>query len=241
MDKKLIVNSIGYVLKKEKLATLASQHSFHELVLEDLDQFPGFYDHYFIPANEGEKQPRSIFIVLRELESCKEDAFIRMTMKIKKKCSIYFNAALATLQLFNKPMLSIRVFMDDYDGLPELISYYKKEGISFHSRKDIKPFQSLIEIRKYFELEVLDKGIYKDLDQADTYYLQVPAYLNWDIFESMTITIRNNMSHKLYDAAQAAIYEKPGILDLVRIYDKKNDLEFLKLLSQKYIREFERL
>ena len=241
MDRKPIINSTGYLLKKEKLATLASPHSFHELVLEDLDQFPGFYDHYFIPVNEDEKRPRSIFIVLKELDSCKEDAFIRMTMNIKRKCRIKFDAALATLQLFNKPMLSIRVFMDNYDVLPELISYYKNEGLSFHSRKEIKPFLSLIEIRKYFELEVLDEGIYKDLDQCDTYYFQMPGYLSWDLFESITISIRNNMSHKLYDAAQAAIYEKSGILDLTRIYDKKNDLDFLKLLRQKYIREFERL
>jgi len=241
MDKKPIVNSPGYLLKKEKLATGATHHSLNELVLEDLDQFPGFYDHFFIPVNEVEKQPRSIFIVLKELESCKEDAFIRMTMKIKKKCAVHFAAALATLQLFNKPMLSVRVFMDDYDALPELISYYRNEGLVFHSRKDIKPFQSLIEIRKYFELEVLDEGIYKDMNQADTYYLQVPAYLTWNLFESMTIAIRNNMDHKLYDAAQAAIYEKPGILELIRIYDRKNDLDFLRLLRQKYLREFERL
>lgn len=240
MEVRSVITSLGYILKKEKLATFASQRNYPELILEDLDPFPGFYDHYFIPSNENEKRPRSIFIVLKELDLCKEDRLIRVTMHIKKVHSVSFNAAMAILQLFNKPVPSIRVFIDDYNQLPELISHYKEAGLSFHSKKDIKPFQSLIEVRKLFEMNVLDEGIYQDSDQDHTYYLRMPSYLTWEEFERATITIRNNMDHKLYDAAQAAIYEKSGLADLVRIYDKQTNLETLKILQQKYINEIER-
>ena len=234
------ITSLGYVLKREKLATLASHLPYNELILEDLDPFPGFYDHYFVPANEGEKRPRSIFLIIKELDICKEDSFIRMTMHVKREHKVDFDAAMAIIQLFNKPTTCIRVFMDDYDQLPDLISHYKKAGMAFQARKEIKPFQSLIEVRKYFELKPMEQDIYVDLDQPDTYYLRMPSYLSWDEFEKATISIRNNMSHKLYDAAQAAIYEKSGLVDLVRIYDRKATIETLTLLKQKYSAEFSR-
>ena len=49
------------------------------------------------------------------------------------------------------------------------------------------------------------------------------------------------MSHKLYDAAQAAIYEKTGMVDLIRIFDRKADLEKLEVLKEKYISEINRI
>jgi len=241
MEGNCVITSLGYVLKKEKLASFASQRNYAELILEDLDPFPGFFDHYYLPANESEKKPRSIFVVLKELDLCKEDKFIRMTMHIKSAYSIRFDAAMAILQLFNKATPSLRIMMEDYEQLPQLLEYYKNGGLAFHSWKDIKPFSSLIEVRKFFEMETLTEGIYRNIEQQDTYYLRVPGYLPWDDFERITINIRNNMNHKLYDAAQAAIYEKTGLVDLIRIYDRKASLETLGVLRQKYITEFERL
>ncbi|MBL0135884.1 MAG: hypothetical protein IPP79_18870 [Chitinophagaceae bacterium] len=49
------------------------------------------------------------------------------------------------------------------------------------------------------------------------------------------------MNHKLYDAAQAAIYDKSGLVDLVRIFDRKADVEILDQLRLKYLNEFERM
>jgi hypothetical protein len=99
----------------------------------------------------------------------------------------------------------------------------------------------LIEVRKFFELEELRNGIYKDLDQSDTYYFTVRKYLAWDDFKKITISIRNNMDYKLFDAAQAAIYEKSGIIDMIRIYDKRALTDDLALLSQKYEDEISRI
>jgi hypothetical protein len=53
------------------------------------------------------------------------------------------------------------------------------------------------------------------------------------------MVIRNNFDTKTNDAAQASIYDKPGIVELVRIYDRKADLYKMKLLRQKYVIEAE--
>ena len=234
------IQSLGYLLKKEKLATLASEQPHPELLLESLQPYPGFYEEYFLPTNAREQRPKSVFMVIKNFDVCHEDDFIRMTMHIKRDHKIKFDAALSSIVLFNEHATSIRVNMDDYGQLTELITHYKQVGVKFQPAKLVKPFQSLIKIRRFFDLELMAEGIYKDADKPDTYYLRVPIFMTWEEFEKVTIAIRNNFDYKTYDAAQAAIYNKDGIVELVRIYDRKAGLSKLQSLRQKYIIEVER-
>lgn len=234
------IQSLGYLLKKEKLATLALEHPHPELLLESLEPYPGFYEEYFLPTTIREQRPKSVFLVIKNFDVCHEDDFIRMTMHIKRDYRIKFDAALSSIIMFNEPNTSIRVHMEDYSQLPELIKHYKEVGVKFQSWKQVKPYQSLIKIRRFFDLEVMAEGVYKDNDKEDTYYIKVPLFMTWDEFEKATIAIRNNFDYKTYDAAQAAIYDKPGIVELVRIYDLKADLSKLQSLQQKYAIEVER-
>lgn len=234
------IQSLGYVLKREKLATLASDHHHPELLLESLEPYPGFYEEYFLPTTAREQKPKSVFMVIKNFDVCHEDDFIRMTMHIKRDHQIKFDAALSSIMMFNEQATSIRVNMEDYSQLHELINHYKQVGVKFLPAKQVKPYQSLIKIRRYFDLEVMSEGIFKDIDKTDVYYLRVPVFMTWDEFEKATIAIRNNFDYKTYDAAQAAIYDKHGIVELVRIYDRKADLSKLQSLRQKYIIEVER-
>lgn len=234
------IQSLGYILKKEKLASLASDHALPVLLLESLDPFPGFYEEYFVPTTAREQKPKSVFIVIRNFDVCHEDDFIRMTMHIKRDHQIKFDAALSSILLFNESATAIRVNMEDYSQLPQLINHYQQVGVKFLPVKQVKAYQSLIKIRRFFDLVVMAEGIYKDADKPDVYYMRVPLFMTWDEFEKATIAIRNNFDYKTYDAAQAAIYDKGGIVELLRIYDRKADLAKLQSLQQKYIIEVER-
>ncbi len=234
------IQSLGYLLKKEKLASLASVHTHSEMLLESLEPYPGFYEEYFVPTTAREQKPKSVFMVIKDFDVCHEDDFIRMTMHIRRDHQIDFDAALSSIVLYNKPATTIRVNMQDYSQLRELIRHYEQVGVKFQPNKQVKPFQSLIKIRRFFDLEVMAEGVYKDVDKEFTYYIRVPLYMTWEEFEKATIAIRNNFDYKTYDAAQAAIYNKPGIVELVRIYDRKADLSKLQSLQKKYIIEVER-
>lgn len=241
MDQLKPIETLGYILKKEKLASLASDKNFKELILEDLDLYPGFYDQFFIPANENEKRPQSIFLILKEFDICHEDRFIRMTTAIKRKHRIGFDAVLGNLQLFNQQSPCIRVFMDDYSQIGELLEYYKSMGLHFQPHTRVAPYLSLIKLKKFFLMEPIAEGIYKSIDQEDIYYFTVPAFLEWDDFEKITVQIRNNWTNKIYDAAQVSLYDKSGMIEMVRIFDLKADLEKLTYLRQKYAWEIGRL
>jgi len=231
------IQSLGYLLKKEKLATLASDHDHSELLLESLEPFPGFYEEYFVPTTDRDQRPKSVFMAIKNFDVCHEDDFIRICTHIKRDHKIKFEAALSSIVLFNETATTIRVIMEDYSQLQELINHFKQVGVKFQSEKQVKPYQSLIKIRRFFDLELMADGIYKDIDRLDTYYFTVPLYMTWPEFEKATISIRNNFTYKTYDAAQAAIYKKEGIVELIRIYDRKADLSKLQSLQQKYLIE----
>lgn len=232
--------SLGYLLKREKLATLASDQVHPELLLESLEPYPGFYEEYFVPTNDKDQQPKSVFMAIKNFDVCHEDDFIRICMHIKRDHNIKFEAALSSIVLFNEPTTTIRVMMEDYGQLAELINHFKQVGVKFHSAKQVKPYQSLIKIRRFFDLKFLAEGIYKDNDRLDTYYFTVPLYMTWSEFEKATLSIRNNFTYKTYDAAQAAVYNKEGILELIRIYDQKADISKLQSIQQKYLIEVAR-
>lgn len=240
MENKPHIGSIGFILKKEKLASLASVITYAELVIEDLDPFPGVYNQFADPLKENELKPRSVFFIPKESGVSHEDEYIRMTSKLKREHAIKFDAVPGYLTLFNKETPCIRVFMDDYNQLKELINLYKQEGMLFAPNRNVKPFHSLIKLRRYFEMDHMADGIYHDANQHNTYYIEVPVFLEWDVFEEVSISIRNNWDHKLYDAAQAAIYEKKGIVDMVRIYDRKTNLSNLQYLQEKFNYELSR-
>lgn len=234
------IQSLGYLLKKEKLVSLASDLVFPELLLESLEPYPGFYEEYFVPTNDRDQRPKSVFMVIKNFDVCHEDDFIRMTMHIRRDHKIEFDAALSSIMLYNKPATAIRVNMQDYNQLPELINHYRQVDVKFQANTTVKPYQSLIKIRRFFDLEVMAEGIYKDIDKEFTYYVLLPLFMTWSEFEKATIAIRNNFDYKTYDAAQASIYNKAGIVELVRIYDRKADLSKLQSLQGKYIIETNR-
>lgn len=240
MDNRNHIESLGFVIKKEKLTNLVSDYKFSELLLEDLDPFPGFYDHYHIPMNENEQKPRSIFAVVKSMAPEDMDDFIRITRKIKQAFQHRFDAVLGRLELQNTYVSCIRIYMDNYAFLPELISLFSANGVVFLPGRVVKPYNSLINVRKYFSLTAIAPSIYKDDDLADTYYFQIGKFLTWSKFEAITVAIRNNWDHKVFDAAQAGIYSKSGVVELVRIYDRKASIERLSYLKEKYDLEIAR-
>lgn len=240
MENAKTIESLGFVIKKETLSILESEHKFNELILEDLDPYPGFYDHFHIPLNEEEKKPRSIFALIKEMSFEQMDDFIRMTSNIKKQFASGFDAVMGRLNFQNGLATCIRIYMDDYSALPQLIELYKQSGIHFLPSRSVKPYSTMINIRKYMVLEQIVPSIYRDTELKDTYYFIVEKYVTWPKFEAISVNIRNNNNHKVYDAAQAGYYNQYGIVEMVRIYDQKATLDNLLYLKEKYEIEIER-
>jgi len=232
--------SIGTIWKKEKLASLEWEINFEELLLEDKDPLPGYYDHFEIPSQEKDLLPRWIFAILRPNLLSAPDNIIRITMQIQKNHDKEFDAAPGKLTLNNETVPCIRFQISEYSVLPDLLGLYTRHGLEFVPHRKVLPYESLIEITKFFDLAKIADDIYKDKDLADYYYILIPKGIDWETFEMVNKTVKNNSDHKVYDAALATAYNKHGIIDMVRIYDRKTNYDILKLLRSKYRNEVER-
>ncbi|MGE5317888.1 MAG: hypothetical protein ACM3ME_07815, partial [Chloroflexota bacterium] len=240
MESPKTIESLGFIIKKETLALLESEFKYSDLILEDLDPYPGFYDQFYIPVNEEEKKPRSIFAITKDLPFELMNDFIRKTVSIRNQINTRFDAVIGRVTLQNNLVNCIRIYMDDYNNLPQLIELYKQYGTEFLQTRTIKPYSSVIHLWKFMTLEEIVPSVYKDTELKDTYYFKVNKYVSWPKFETITTSIRNNNNHKVYDAAQAGYYSREGIVELVRIYDQKATLDNLIYLKEKYDLEIER-
>jgi hypothetical protein len=239
MNKK--IQSIGTIWKKEKLATLQWEVSFAELLLEAKDPWPGYYDHFEIPSQEKDLRPRWIFAVVKSTNISAQDNIIRLTTKIKRDSHQAFDAVPGKISLNNEIVSCIRFQVEDYKSLPEILRNYQKLGLEFAQHRKVSDYESLIKITKFFDLTRYDENIYTDDDLPDTYYIIIPQGLSWDAFEKATETVKNNSDHKVFDAALVSTYDKHGVIDMVRIYDRKTSNEILVHLKNKYRSETERI
>ena len=231
-NKKNVIETFGSISKREILASLEEEFCNGALVLESKFPFPGYY-HNTIPDNEV-LDPGSIFLITKKTHQ--DEEIMRINHEVKKSFRKRFDATVGSLVVFNETRPCIRIkFLQDYADVPELVSLYQKNGIQFLKYRKVKPYYNLIRIRKYFILETEDPGFYLDMEDQNMCYFQVPAYLKWNEFEKITLSMKRNMDEHKWDAALGTIYRKNCLVDMVRIYDETIDKEKIMFIKSKYM------
>ncbi len=219
------IETIGTIEKKETLVSL----NYNDLVLESLHPFPGYHG----TTVPDKPNPKSIFLVLKSKYD--EEQIIRATLRIKENYPSYFDASPGLIQVFNTSEPCIRIKgLENYQLIPELISLYKAEGLTFMKGRTIEAYQGLINIKKYFILDEINDGIYMDKETPEMGYFEIDEKLDWDFFEKITMEIKHNIEENNFDAALGTIYRKSGLKDVIRIYDTNVCLGECLFLSDKY-------
>lgn len=227
-----VIETIGTISKKETLASLEEAFSSGALVLENKIPFPGYY-HATIPDEEG-LNPRSIFLLTKKVHE--EEEVMRVNHLVKEKFKKAFDATVGEVLLFNEIRPAIRIKnMGSYQNISELIELYRKEGIHFLKYRIVRPYTALIKIRKYFALESTEPGFYIDTEDELMCYFQIPTYLKWNDFEKITIDLKRNLENNKFDVAIGTIYRKNSLVDMIRIYDKHDEIEKIMSIKQKFI------
>ncbi len=225
-----IIETMGTIAKVEKLETLENNIFENTLVLEETEPFPGYHGAN-LPTGYN---PTAIYPVLKKKVSTIR--IMRITQHIRKYFKSGFDATAAEISINNDVLTCIRLRnLDSYTIIPELQKHYMHEGLAFMKKKKIQG-DGVIEIKKHFELEKLDEGIFKDLEDPLMYYLEIPAHLNWSLFFEITTSIKHNIDDLSFDAALGSIYMKE-IAEVVRIFARDVKLEDLHNIREKYIEE----
>ncbi len=230
-----IIQSVGTIIKKEKLASVVNETNCRLLILESSLPYPGYHGGT-IPDR---LEPESLFVVTRNMYT--NEQIIRAIQKVKNVYKIPFDAAPGTIFLRNNPANIIRFKGLSYNMISEVIEHFSDAGIEFAGVKKIAPYDTTIKIRKFFRLNKIVDGIYEDMDDKQFFYLQVPDLIDWDTFEEMTKNIRYNIGDIDFDAAQTSVYDANGLVDFVRIYHKDKNADKLISIRNSYLSSFEKL
>lgn len=227
-----IIETIGTIKKRETVVTVEN----NDMVLESLHPFPGYHG-TTIP---DQTNPKSIFFILKS--KITDEDIIRKTVKVRKRFSSKFDASPGTINVFNQTESCIRIKdLENYALIPELLSLYKEEGISFMKGRNIKPYEGVMRIKKSFMLDEVNDGIYMDRETPEMGYFEIPDKLEWDTFERITMGIKHNNEDNNFDAALGTFYRQSELKDVIRIYDTNVCLGECLFLREQYLTEINKL
>jgi hypothetical protein len=190
------IETIGYILKEEKFATLKQSIIPNTFVIESQNPFPGYHGKDL----PGEALvPEFVFFVTKKKYTTED--ILRATKNIRKYLGRDIDVARADLNIFNKTYPAIRVKdVHDFKAIAELQNCYKSEGFEFVKQQSVETV-GLINIQKHFYLQDEGDGIYLDLEDKDYSYFEIPFKLNFEQFRAITMKVKNTLEVNKFDAA----------------------------------------
>lgn len=199
------------------------------LVFESLNPFPGYY-------HELPSDPRSMYIYMVLEKPYTLDEILRVTQVIEKQYDWNFDVGKAYLKIGTEELFAIRIrHISSVDYLEKIQKAFSDHGISFFKRKKISgKHETKVKIIKFIELEELKKGIYLSVLDNSIAYVEIPKFLNPEIFSKVSMDVKYNWDGREFDVASAAFYEKGKLLELVRIYSDKIDVDYLEAIRKLY-------
>ncbi|MDG5800732.1 hypothetical protein QA597_10215 [Marinilabiliaceae bacterium ANBcel2] len=232
MNEVKYIERYGNLVKHETLKTLNDQIMPNTFVLEAPEPFPGFYDYY--SDHPVDSKPFYIYFVLKRSYTIEE--VTRATQNIRTYFRSDFNAAVGVVNIYNKELNVIRVrHLNSYEDIAELQACYMDEGIELRKKPGGNPSgPAIIRIKKFFILEEPHPGVFIDLTEKDHGYFTIPIQLSWKYFEDLTHKIKCNWERSVFDAAIGHFHVNFGIQDMIRIYNKDLNLEYLMAVRKMY-------
>jgi len=230
-----ILETRGIIIKEERVKSVTSNILENTLVLENTDAFPGYYGENL----PDEKKPRSLFVILDK----KYDGLLlaRTLKKISDGMQNKCYGSFGSLTINGKVYECIRIKnLDCFASLVKIQSSVIKAGVGLMKYHPVDG-RALIRIHKSFLVKPVDVGVLKDLFEPDRYYLTIPRTLEWEDFKKITGNVKSNLDNYIFDAAIGCLWRIDGLMDIIRIYDKNNDPERIKIIRDKYLAEINRL
>ena len=236
MEKSITIERFGALTKEEKLTTTDPSLFAHKYqVYESRAPFFNYYE-----DTPDFKLGTHVYLELDGHHSF--ETVLRASHQVKTQVGYKFYATLGHITYQNNTYEVIRLLgIDSYEKVVELQSLYCMQGIRFKKiHTKISNQLVFIRLEKFFHLKQVEAGLYYfDEAQPKLGYFQVPDYISWEKFKSLTKEVKFETTLLFFDAATAYFYENRKIVNLVRIYKEENSLEKLAAIRERYLKVLE--
>ncbi len=227
----------GHIIKEENIDVLKHHIVPNSLVINVDHPFPGYHGLNY----NFQTKPRSIIIATEKPHSWEK--ILRANDEIRKTLKNTMNATFSKIKIGNQIIYGIRIKgIDSYDEIPEIQKAFSDKGFKLLYKKRIKTDKpASIKISKFFCISAMDEQIYKDGKVQNMYYIEIPKYLGWECFRSITETIKNNISNNNFDVVKGVFFKDSTVKEMIRVYKPNMSLELLKEIKDKYHKEIQKV
>ncbi len=221
-------------LQKEELLEVCHKCS-KGLVLKSESPFGAYYSEH----PEVQKVPDVLYIAVKSFNECMETKIIRLRQKLKKE-DAELKMNYAHISFLNKIIPAVAFHASDEAEGDLIMEQLLKIGIKPLKKQKVKPYVSLVQIRKFVDLFEIAEDVYSAHEKFH-YYLSVPKKLEWEDFRTCVNTCRNSHNFPHFDAAQLSLFQYDDIEEFVRIYSQtatKDDLMKMKIELNKLYEKY---
>jgi len=220
---------IGKIIIQENIDTVDANKIPNTFVINVPDPYKNYYGRF----TDVEK-PTSIIFVTKKPNSFEK--ILRVTAKINEKYDLDIDGAKCEIRIGDRIINGVRVKgISRYPDILQIQQYYADEGYVFANSEKFHDKDAIIRVNRFFNINKLEKGIYESKDEANVFYIEVPRYMSWEEFRTLTFEVKHNVPDNSYDIAKGIFYKNGGIVEMLRIVRPNASVEFLKTIQKKYI------
>lgn len=222
----------GSLEKLEEFTTLTQNIIPGSLVFESLSPFWGYYN-----TNPNDYNPLYIYLIINRTYAVFD--VVRAFHNVRHELGFDLDAAKAFVKFNDRFYNAIRVrHLDGYDRIRDIQEGFVRHGISMLMISDNqKKVTAHVDLKKVFCLSRIGDGLYVDACEKNHAYFEIPKALTFNEFNELTQKVRNNWMESKFDAALGYYLMEQRIVEIVRIYSDKLDVQHLDGIRKLYLQK----
>ena len=196
----------------------------------------GYYERLAVEKNTVKEH--HFFLLVKKEVTCFQDRVFRTVSFYEKKKNLDIHVFPGRIDYQNKSHSCIRFRESELDYVLELIPEFEERGIEFFDNKrvKIKPYEAVVQFKKFIDADEIGKGVYKDNIAKNIYYVPLVDDIDFEFFKKLIDYIRNNCDFKSFDASLIYSHDNNySVQDYIMIYslncEERRLTEFREKLS----------
>lgn len=224
------------LIKLENIFPLEQRIIPGSLVFESRDPFSGYYS-----ETPDSSPPVYLYLVLDKAYRFEE--IMRATQKVRLSVPEEFDAAMGILNVGSEEpqfVIRLRNFRDIRVLIP-IQEAYQEQGINFlKGHKKQGEYRVHTRIIKMLWLGEAAPFVYHDLKEQYHGYIEIPEFLPWEKFLTITRQVKYNWMGSKFDASCGSFVLDGELHEFVRIYSWNMDIGYLQDIRALYLEKMNR-
>ncbi len=183
---------------------------------------PDYYAQHHFPPNKT-SEIRYLSLPIKNNISCFQDVVIRAVVKIRKKMGHGLDVFPGQIVYENKTMQCIHIQLKEEKRLDIIFEELRRRDIVFFSDKRVKPYDSILYIKRHTRFLKLQDGVFQDADDDGRFFFEIPHHINFEKFLKGMKQIKADCDYHLFDSFLAHYFIKDTVKDFIGIYSKHCD------------------